>query len=180
MRTFRTASIAALLLTLCAARPAAAQQANSGADTNRTTITFAVSLLDETYGSGWGGDIEVSGARTWSPLRMSWVAEGGLNVFDGFSELTAMGGVRIGPRQGAMFRPFAKFMAGLQYCDECKTTDPTFEPAAGVDVAIGRSGRVALRGLVGYRITPSERETFKEVHVQIGVTIAIGAARRKQ
>ena len=42
---------------------------------------------------------------------------------------------------------------------------------------IGRSGRLAIRGLVGYRITPSEKRTFKEVHVQIGLTIAIGAAR---
>jgi hypothetical protein len=177
MRTFRMGSVAALLLTLCAARPAAAQQLNFGADTNRATIMFGVSLLHETYGSGWGGEMEVSGSRTWSPLRMGWVVEGGVNVFDGFSEWTAMGGVRFGPRQGAVVRPFGKFMAGLQYCHACKTTDPTFEPAAGVDVAVGHSRRVAIRGLVGYRITPSERRTFKEVHVQIGVTFALGAPR---
>jgi hypothetical protein len=171
-------SVAALLLTLCAARPAAAQQANPGADTNRATITLAGSLLHEgEYGSGWGGDVEVSGARTWSPLRMGWVAEGGLNAFDGFSEFTLMGGVRFGPRFGGAVRPFGKFMVGLQYCKECKTTDPTFEPAAGVDVAIGSSRRVAIRGLIGYRITPSERRAFKEAHVQIGLTIALGEMR---
>ena len=175
MRTFRIGSVAALLLTLCAARPAAAQ-ADPGAGTNRATITLAASLLHETYGSGWGGDIEVSGARTWSRLLMGWVAEGGLNVFDGFSEVTAMGGVRFGPRHGGVVRPFAKFMAGLQYCHACRTTDPTFEPAAGVDVAVGGS-RMAIRGQIGYRITPSDRRTFKETHIQIGVTFAVGAAR---
>jgi len=177
MRTFRMGSVAALLLTLCAARPAAAQQANAGADGNRATIMLGVSMLHETYGSGWGGDVEVTGAPTWSPLRIGWVAETGFNAFDGFGEFTVMGGVRFGPRQGAMFRPFAKLMAGLQYCHACDTLDPTFEPAAGVDVALGGSGRVSIRGLVGYRITPSERETFKEVHVQVGLTIAIGAGR---
>ena len=178
MRAFRMGSVAALLLTLCAAGPVAAQQANPSADTNRATITFAVSQLHEKeYGSGWGGDIELSGARAWSPLRIGWVAEGGLNEFDGFGEFTVMGGVRFGPRFGGAVRPFGKFMAGLQYCHECKTTDPTFEPAGGVDVAIGRSRRVAIRGLIGYRITPSERRTFKETHVQIGVTFALGGGR---
>ena len=76
-----------------------------------------------------------------------------------------------------MVRPFGKFMVGLQYCHECKTTDPTFEPAAGVDVAIGSSRRVAIRGLIGYRITPSELRTFKETHVQIGLTVALGSMR---
>jgi len=92
-------SVAGLLLTLCAAGPVAAQQANASVD--RATITFAVSQLHEKeYGSGWGGDIELSGGRTWSPLRIGWVAEGGLNEFDGFGEFTLMGGVRFGPRFG--------------------------------------------------------------------------------
>ena len=177
MRTFRIGSVAALLLSLCAARPVAAQQANPGAAINRTTITFAGSQLHEEYGSGWGGEIEVSGARTVTPLRIGWVAHTGLNAFDGFNEFSVMGGVRFGPWNRGVVRPFAKFMAGFAACGACKTTDPTFEPAAGVDVSIGGNGRVSIRAQFGYRITPSERRTFKETHFLIGVTFAVGVPR---
>lgn len=137
----------------------------------RPGISFGVTQLHERYGDGRGVELDL---LLGTVKHLGIVVDGSLNNFDGFSELTLMGGVRWTLRRDAALSPFAQLLAGIERCGACETTDPTVEPAAGVDLAITHSHRVSLRIAAGYRITPSDVRTFKETHVFVGFSVRPG------
>jgi hypothetical protein len=172
----RRVSVALGLLLLGIGAPAMAQSQHPTATTDSGTIGLGLTALHENYGTGKGGeiDLQVAGFKADSRLGMGLVIDGSFNLFDGFTETTMMGGVRFALRSNARIRPFGQLLVGVEHCDACKTTDPTIEPAVGVDVALSRSGRLSVRGEAGYRVTPSDGRTFKETHVLVGISVRPG------
>ena len=138
----------------------------------RPGFSFGVTQLHERYGDGRGPEIDLLLATV---KHVGVVVDGSFNNFDGFSEGTLMGGVRWTLRPKSAVSPFAQVLAGVERCGPCETTDPTVEPAAGVDLAISHSHRVSLRVAAGYRVTPSDVRTFKETHVFVGLAVRPGA-----
>lgn len=137
----------------------------------RPGVSFGWTALREDYGTGRGAEIDL----LFPDVRhLGVVVDGSFNNFDGFSEATLMGGVRRALRGESALSVFAQVLAGFERCGACATTDPTVEPAVGLDLAISRSHVAALRITAGYRITPSEVRTFKETHVFVGLSVRPG------
>jgi hypothetical protein len=138
----------------------------------RPGISFGVTQLHERYGDGRGPEIDLLIATV---KHMGLIVDASFNNFDGFSEASVMGGVRWTLRPDAALSPFGQLLAGVERCGACRTTDPTVEPAAGIDLAISRSHTVSVRVAAGYRITPSDLRTFKETHLFVGLSVRPGA-----
>ena len=173
----RHAGAAALgLLLLGISPPAMAQSQRPTATPNTGTVGLGLTALHEDYGTGTGGEINVQvfDFRSASPFGIGLVVNAGLNSFDGFTETSVMGGVRFTLRGHAWIRPFGQILAGVEHCNTCKTTDPSFEPGVGIDVALSRGGCLCFRGEAGYRVTPADGQTFKEAHVLVGISVSPG------
>lgn len=167
MRTRETVAAGVVLLTLSLAAPAAAQM-QIPPPPPQNVVAIGWTVLHEKYGYGHGPELNFAVARV---KRFDVIVDGSFNRFDGFTEVTVMGGLRVQGDQYAALIPFGQLLVGIERCGACKTTDPTVEPGGGIDLALGKSHRVYLRGAAGYRITPSARRTFKETHVTIGIVL---------
>jgi hypothetical protein len=158
----------ALVVSACAVATASAQTFPVSEPSRQPGFSIAWSQLHESYGHGNGGEIDLLiNPRN----RVGIVINAGINGFDGFSETTLLGGLRYTVRRESAIGLFGQLLAGIERCGACKTTDPTIEPAAGVDLAFSHRSRLAVRVGAGYRITPSEVRTFKETHVFVGLSV---------
>lgn len=166
------ATVVVIGLSFCAAvfsaAPAAAQTFRVNEPSNRPAFSMGWSQLHEQYGAGRGGEFDL---LIKPRSRLGFVIDAAMNGFDGFSETTIAGGIRWSVRRESAIGLFGQVLAGIERCGACETTDPTVEPAVGVDVSLAHRRRVALRLGAGYRITPSAVRTFKETHVFVGLAV---------
>lgn len=169
MRPRRLSAVALVIFLIGIRAPAMAQPSAGNPTVGRVRVGLGLTVLREDYGTGTGFEVDLQ--IPVSRLHVGVIADGSFNRFDGFTETALMGGVRFALPTYARLRPFGQLLAGFEYCYPCQSTDPTFEPAVGVDVALGRNGRVAIRGELGYRFTPSDGRTFRESHVMVGISV---------
>jgi len=150
-----------------------ATQAATPVGKDAKEVAVGLSTLTENYGTGVGaeGDLlfPLSTSRS---MTFGGVVDGSFNKFSGFYEVTALGGVRIISNASRSIRPFGQFLVGVEHCNICGSTDPSFEPGGGLDLKLAGSN-VSLRAEVGYRITPSDIRTYKEFHFFGGVAFAL-------
>lgn len=166
------AALFSLFAVVCAL-PAAAQTRTIrvAEPSRRPGVSVGWTQLREDYGRGGGAEIDLLLSTV---KKFGAVVDASFNNFDGFSEATLMGGLRRTLRAESAVSIFAQLLAGIERCGACATTDPTVEPAVGIDLATSRSHVVSLRVAAGYRITPSEVRTFKETHVFVGLSVRPG------
>lgn len=136
-------------------------------------VAVGITTLTENYGTGVGAEGDFLFPLSTSPtMTFGGVVDGSFNKFSGFYEATVLGGVRIISNGHGSVRPFGQFLVGVEHCNICAATDPSFEPGGGVDLKLSRSN-VSIRAEVGYRITPSDIRTYKEFHFFGGVAFAL-------
>lgn len=137
-------------------------------------VAVGITTLTENYGTGVGAEgdflFPLSTSRT---MTFGGVVDGSFNKFSGFYEATVLGGVRIISNGHGSIRPFGQFLVGVEHCNICGSTDPSFEPGGGLDLKLGNGSSVSIRAEVGYRITPSDIRTYKEFHFFGGIAFAL-------
>ena len=142
-----------------------------GNDAKEVAIGFTT--LTENYGTGVGAEGDLlfpfSNSRT---TTFGGVVDGNFNKFSGFYELSVLGGVRIIGTASRSIHPFGQFLVGVEHCNICASTDPSFEPGGGLDLRLSGSN-TKIRLEAGYRITPSDIRTYKEFHFFGGIAFAL-------
>ena len=148
-------------------------QAPTPVGSDSKEVAIGITTLSENYGTGVGaeGDL-LFPFSTGRSATIGGVVDGSFNKFSGFYELTVLGGVRIIGNASRLIHPFGQFLVGVEHCNICGSTDPSFEPGGGLDLRLGGSN-TKIRLEAGYRITPSDIRTYKEFHFFGGVAFAL-------